>query len=178
MANYISMLRGINVSGQKKILMKDLRAMYEALGYDNISSYVQSGNVVFSTKKKSIASLEKTIKAEISNTFSFDVPTLVRDASYFEMIIKNNPYPKATEQDAKSPYVLFLESVPEEIDIEMPTKETGEYIIKDDAIYINYPEGAGRSKLTTNFFERKLKVSGTMRNWKTVLALHEMVQAL
>ena len=172
------MLRGINVSGQKKILMKDLRAMYEKLGYDNISSYVQSGNVIFSTKKKSIASLEKTIKAKIANTFTFDVPTLVRDAAYFETIIKNNPYPKATEQDAKSPYALFLDSIPKDITIELPAKETGEYIIFDDAIYISYPEGAGRSKLTTNFFERKLKVSGTMRNWKTVLALNEMVQAL
>jgi len=178
MAHYISMLRGINVSGQKKILMKDLRAMYEGLGYDNISSYVQSGNVVFSTRKKSVTSLEKTIKAEIAKAFTFDVPTLVRDAAYFETIIANNPYAKETVQDGKLPYVLFLDTISENTDIELPAKETGEYIIKEDAIYINYPDGAGRSKLTTNFFERKLKVAGTMRNWKTVLALHEMVNAL
>ena len=178
MANYISMLRGINVSGHKKILMKDLRAMYEALGYDNISSYVQSGNVIFSTKKKSLASLEKNIKAEIANTFSFDVPTLVRDLDYFENIINHNPYSEQTELDSKTPYVLFLNTVPNEATIDIPEKETGEFALQKDAIYIHYPDGAGKSKLTTNFFERKLEVSGTMRNWKTVLALRDMARAL
>lgn len=175
MARYISLLRGINVSGQKKILMKDLRDMYTALGFNDVASYVQSGNVVFSAKKQKEHQLAKKIAAGIAETFGFEVPTLVLDKAYLEEVIKANPFPKKTADDPKMPYVLFLDGKPDNVGLEPPTNETARFIMGEGIIYVYYPDGAGRSKLTTTFFERKLKLSATMRNWKTVAALFEMV---
>ena len=178
MAQFISLLRGINVSGQKKILMAELRDMFGTLGFENVRSYLQSGNVIFDASETDTDLLSDRIEAGIKETFTFDVPTLVRDASYFKEVIANNPFQGQTVQDAKLPYVAFLDRVPQENskDLKVPEGEAAHFILDERCIYINYPNGAGRSKLTTNFFERHLKVTATARNWRTVLALYEMTQ--
>lgn len=176
MATYISLLRGINVRGQKKILMKDLCEMYTSLGFENVTSYVQSGNVVFSARKQSLEGLARKLEAGIQETFAFDVPTLVVDSNYLEQVIRNNPFREETVKDAKLPYVLFRYEKPGEVELEPPTNETASLVLSGRVIYLYYPDGAGRSTLTTNFFEGKLKVTATARNWKTVLALYAMAQ--
>ena len=83
MQTYISMLRGINVSGQKKIRMADLKSLYESLGLENVQTYVQSGNVVFDSEEQDVAKLRKSIEAQIESTFGFSVPVLIRSADDF-----------------------------------------------------------------------------------------------
>ena len=174
---YIALLRGINVSGQKKILMKELREMCVSLGFENVSTYLQSGNVVFSAKKQKGEGFAKKLETAINDTFGFDVPTLVIDSDYLGEVIGNNPFPRETANDPKMPYALFLYGPPDDsVGLEPPVNETASFVLGEQVVYIYYPDGAGRSKLTTNFFERKLKVRATTRNWKTVLALYDLAQ--
>ena len=94
MTTYISILRGINVSGHKLIKMEALRKMYSDLGFSDVRSYIQSGNIIFSYKNSETYSLEKKISKKINDTFGFDVPVLVKEISEFKKILSNNPFLK------------------------------------------------------------------------------------
>ncbi len=179
MKQYISMLRGINVSGQKKIKMADLRAMYESLGFQQVNSYIQSGNVAFACPSKSNSKLEEMISKGIKDTFGFDVPVWVRTKDYFEKAIKECPFKTITEETLKYHHLTFLGAIPS-ADL-VKALETLDFspdvfVIKEDRIFIHCPQGYGRSKLNNNFFERKLKVKATTRNWKSVNVLYGMVE--
>ncbi len=173
---YISLLRGINVAGQKKIKMLDLKTMYQELGYTDVTTYIQSGNVIFKTKKKALDKIEQNIKKAISDTFGFDVPVLVLTNKTLEEIVQNNPYDKS-EADSKHIYFTLLKSAPaaEKIaaieKLEFPEEV---FTITDKAIYLWVSKGYGRSKLNNNFFENKLKVQATTRNLKTIKKLLEL----
>ena len=174
---YISMLRGINVSGQKKIKMADLRAMYVSLDFEEVESYIQSGNVVFETAETDTAILEQKIKAAIADTFSFDVSVMVRTAAYFADLVDNHPFFDEKEE-LKLFHVTFLAKAPEPEAIQSSAdfpRKNERFHIDGDKIYLYFPDGYGRTKLSNNFFERKLKVSATTRNWRTVLKLYDMV---
>ena len=86
------MLRGINVSGQKKIRMADLRSLYESLGLINVQSYLQSGNVVFDSKEENVEKLKNAIEAQIESTYKFSVPVLVRTGDDFRRVIQNKVF--------------------------------------------------------------------------------------
>ena len=178
---YISLLRGINVSGQKKIKMTDLKAMYKSLGFKNIVSYIQSGNVLFESKATSFEKLEIKIKGQIQKTFGFEVPTLVFDLDFLKKVITSNPYYTSTDMDIKPLYVTFLKAAPaEELVKALQTIELPDqyFEISGKKVYLNFPKGYGRTKLDNNFLERKLKVQATTRNWRTTLKLQELAQEL
>ena len=180
MKTWISMLRGINVSGQKKIKMADLRAMFEAAGYSNVRSYVQSGNVVFGTDEKDANVLADAIEAAITETFGFDVSVFLRDSEDFRRIIDDNPYLLRGNADPQRLYVTFLRTTPstERVDnTDLPAGSADEFIVAGDAVYLHCPGGYGTSKLSNTFFERKLGMPATTRNWNTVNALYEMAAA-
>jgi uncharacterized protein (DUF1697 family) len=170
METYISILRGINVSGHKMIKMDALRKMYEELGFKNVKTYIQSGNVVFQYKKAKPEDLEKKIAKQIRTDFSFEVPVMVKEVNEIEDVIKNSPFVKRKE-DVTKLHVTFLSGEPEAVHINK-IKEgnygVDEYILKGNAIYLFCPGGYGNTKLNNNFFENKLKVVATTRNWKTV----------
>jgi len=177
MNTFISMLRGINVSGQKKIRMVELKDLYESLNLVNVETYVQSGNVVFDTAEGDASKLAELIEAQIEKAFGYTVPTFIRDASDFQRIIEGNPFLKKRDEDPARLYVTFLYSAPSESklsNLAIPTGEAAEFSIGDKEAFLFCPNGYGRTKLSNSFFERNLDVPATTRNWKTVNALHKM----
>lgn len=177
MNTYISLLRGINVSGHKKIKMADLRAHYEGLGFQAVKSYIQSGNLAFQTKKKDSLKIADTIKKMIQKEYGFEVSVLVFDNDYLMNAIEKNPYVQGDEENIKPYYVTFLDQLPDPALVEAVADfqhNNDLFQIIDTNIYVFSPDGYSRTKLTNNFFERKLKVAATTRNWRTVLKVKEM----
>lgn len=176
MQTYVSILRGINVSGQKKIKMVDLRAMYESLGFSNIVSYIQSGNVAFQSPLQDQRSLAQQIEAAILDHFTFEVPVIVLNQTELENTLTNNPF---SEEKQSRSYVTFLAEEPEYGRVEKVKAldyAPEEWVLAGKIIYFYSPSGYGRAKMSNNFFEQKLKVRATTRNWKTVHKLLQMTQ--
>jgi uncharacterized protein (DUF1697 family) len=179
--NYIALLRGINVSGKNTIKMVELTAMMETLKFKNIKTYIQSGNIVFSDNSTDTFKLETKIKAAILKTFGHTVPVLVIAANIFSEVIKKNPYLKEVKSDSAFWHVTLLSDIPEPEKVKLlQTSEYGSTTFKyvNKAIYLYTPDGYGNTKLTNTFIENKLKVSATTRNWKTMLALQEIVASV
>lgn len=173
MKKFVALLRGINVSGQKQIKMSELKSMFEEIGFQNVETYIQSGNVIFSTKENSTDKLEAKISSGIKKEFGFDVHVIIVIPEEIEMVIKNNPFIKK-KKDAERLYVIFLSSVPPKEMLEkLKTVDYSpeEFICDGKYIYLFVPNGYGKAKLNNNFFEKKLNVYATTRNIKTVKAI-------
>ena len=170
MTTYISILRGINVSGQKLIKMDALKKMYENLKLENVRTYVQSGNVIFSSRETDLKKLENKISQQIEKDFEFLVPVIVLTADTLKSVIEHNPFAKGTTKDIAFLHVTFLADQPKEFDkksIEDKRLEGEEIQFSKNAIYLYCPNGYGNTKLNNNFLESRLKVKATTRNWKT-----------
>jgi uncharacterized protein (DUF1697 family) len=170
MQTYISMLRGINVSGQKMIKMDALKESFIESGFKNVQTYIQSGNVIFQTEKTKHKDLEKKIAQIILEKFNFEVPVIVIEPEELKTILKNNPFQKDKRKDLSNSFITFLSDEPDKDNIDKIKQNQylpDEFELIGKAVYVNCPNGYGRTKLTNNFFESKLKVSATSRNWKT-----------
>jgi uncharacterized protein (DUF1697 family) len=180
MQTYISILRGINVSGQKTIKMDALRAMFEDLKFTNVKTYIQSGNVIFQYKKTDCKSLENIISQKIKEEFTFDVPVIVITKEDFENIYNNNLFVNDHNKDIQKLHVTFLSQIPNQLNINKIAGNFApdEFIFNETAIYLYCPEGYGSTKLNNNFFESKLKVTATTRNWKTVTELMQLAKSI
>lgn len=178
MKTYMSLLRGINVGGRNKIKMADLKNLYEKLGFQNIETYIQSGNVIFKSEEPDIRLLENKIKNQILADFGYSIHILIKKTDIIKTVVDSNPYLKDRNEDIKLLCVTFLSEIPapELLDNlkDFQYKED-EFFIQDDLIFLFTPGGYGKTKLSNNFFEKKLKISATTRNWKTVLKLQEMI---
>jgi len=176
MHTYISILRGINVSGQKKIRMSDLKILYENLGFTDIITFIQSGNVIFKTNLKMTNSkLAKIIEDKIIETYSFNVPVIIRTPAELNAIVNKNPF-KNNELD--SLYITFLSNDPNSVNLEKLENLSflpDNFEIIDKEIYLSV-DRYGNTKLSNNFFESKLKVCASTRNMKTILSLIELSQ--
>ncbi|MCC6412532.1 MAG: DUF1697 domain-containing protein [Saprospiraceae bacterium] len=172
----IAMLRGINVSGQKKVVMTELKKLFEELGFLNVATYIQSGNVVFnseSTENELVATLEKAIEAR----FGFFVPVMVRSGEDMKKIAASHPFDGAAEDRI---HVTFLEKEPEAERVEALSPDAflpDAWVLKSREVYLHIPVSYGNTKLSNNFLEIKLKVKATTRNWKTVQVLAGMANA-
>jgi len=178
MQTFISILRGINVSGQKKILMADLKKLYESLKFSEVKTYIQSGNVVFESDSKiSDIQLARKIEKAISTKYKFEVPVIIRTKEELEKILSQNSFTKEKSIDLKKLHVTFLSETPDREKMEQ-IKEVDfspdQFIIKGKEIYLHIPNSYGETKLSNKFFENKLKVSATTRNWNTVNKLLEL----
>jgi uncharacterized protein (DUF1697 family) len=178
MQTFISILRGINVSGQKKIRMVDLKKLYESLGFSDVKTYIQSGNVIFKSDSNiSDIQFAKKIEKAISEQYLFEVPVIIRTSKELEKIILDNPFMKEKNIDVKKLHTTFLSETPgkekaaliKEADF-LPDR----FEIKGKEIYLHIPGSYGETKLSNKFFESKLKVSATTRNWNTVNKLFEL----
>jgi uncharacterized protein (DUF1697 family) len=179
MTTYISILRGINVSGQNIIKMDALRKSYENLGFQSVSTYVQSGNVIFTGNKAKLDELAQTITLQIKKDFGFDVPVIVLTIDNLKQIIDSNPFLNSSDKDKTFLHFTFLSLKPQKIDFKTieEKKLNGEEIsFADNAVYLYCPNGYGKSKLSNNFLESKLKVGATTRNWKTTNELLKIAQ--
>jgi uncharacterized protein (DUF1697 family) len=180
METYISILRGINVGGQKKIQMTDLKLLYEGLELAEIITYIQSGNVIFKTDKNcNTKELADRIEQAIEAKYDFTVPVILRAVKEIENTLAVNPFLKENNIDFDKLHVTFL--------ADKPSKENlgnlknfdyspDKFIIDGMEIFLYCPNGYGITKLSNNFFENKLKVRATTRNWKTVNKLFELAR--
>ena len=178
MKKFIALLRGINVSGQKQIKMSELKSLFEEIGFQTVETYIQSGNVIFASKEKSINKLEKKISVAIKTKFGFDVQIIVITLDEIEYVLKSNPFIKKKKETDKL-YVIFLAMAPSDEGIKkLKTIDYSpeEYFIDGRYIYLFVPNGYGKAKLNNNFVENKLKVFGTTRNLKTIKALLELTE--
>jgi uncharacterized protein (DUF1697 family) len=176
MQTYISMLRGINVSGHKQVRMADLKHLYESLGFTNVETYVQSGNVIFNGPEKDKAKLAKQIESQIETTFGFSVPVLIRSADDFQRVIETHPFRR---EEPLRVLVTFLYERPDSSRLKTLSQyedKVDQFAIGKQEIFLFCPGGYGRSKLSNTFFEKKLDVAATTRNWKTVNTLYEMAR--
>ncbi len=176
----IALLRGINVGGNKKIAMSDLRALLETLGLTQVHTILQSGNVAFQSATADRAALRGQLEAGIEQRFGFHSDILLRTLSEFEDVVSRNPLP-ADLADPSKRVVMFLSDspTPDAISALLDSYSGPETIrVVGSEAYLYYPDGLGRSKLNNVLLERKLKVSGTVRNWNTILKLLDLAGQL
>lgn len=174
MQTYISIVRGINVSGQKLIKMDALKASYEGLGFRAVTTYIQSGNIIFLGNNTKPSELAQTITLQIKKDFGFDVLVIVLTVDTLKQIIDSNPFSKDSNKDCAFLHVTFLSEKPQTSDfkiIENNKLNNEELFFADNVVYLYCPNGYGKTKLNTPFLESKLKVNATTRNWKTTQEL-------
>lgn len=178
MKTYIALLRGINVSGHNKVKMADLKQLFINLNFDNITTYIQSGNVIFSSSENEISKIEENIKDAIKKKFDYDVKVLVITKQDIEKIFASNPFLENQDPDITKMCVTFLSDLPTSenmLKLEKHTSNyTDEYKINEKHIFLHCPSGFAKTKLTNNLIERKLKLDATSRNWKTITKLVEL----
>jgi uncharacterized protein (DUF1697 family) len=171
MTTYIALLRGINVSGQKMIKMEELKRSITLLKFDNIRIYIQSGNIIFETVKTDPQFLEKQIGEKILKDFGFPVPVLVISKQDLENIYKNNPFLMKRNEPVDKLHVTFLAAEPDPVlwkKVEEQSFLPDEFVLSGKVVYLFCPWGYGRTKLSNRFFENKLNLTATTRNWKTI----------
>lgn len=175
MQTYIALLRGINVGGKKKIKMVDLKMHLKEERFEQIETYIQSGNIVFKTIDGSCSAFAKVIQEKIMSVYGFEILVIVLKIENLEKILSNCPFVgEAREQS----YFTIFHSVPEAVVI----KKVNDLVLKNEqfkvtqhCVYLYPSNGYGRAKGNNNFFEKKLKVAATTRNYKTIKRLMEMV---
>jgi uncharacterized protein (DUF1697 family) len=174
MTKHIAILRGINVGGKRKILMADLKQLFKDLNFSDVTTYIQSGNVIFSSKKsEDTLSLANKIEKSISKNYDCTVPVIVRTADEIENAILKNPFIKGEETNIERLHLTEKETEKlEKIKTYNYSPDLFEIIDRDVFVYCSGKYH--NSKLTNNFFENKLKISATTRNWKTVLKLSQL----
>lgn len=173
----VALLRAVNVGG-RKLPMAELRALCGELGWEDVATYIQSGNLVFTAPGKADeieAALEKAIEKE----FGLDVPVVVRSEAEWAEYPELNPFPKAAKDAPAKLHLLLFKRPPAKVSaaaIEARAKAGERVKQAGDALWIHYPEGAGTSKLTPSLIDRAAGAPGTARNWNTVLKLKEMLE--
>lgn len=174
---YIAILRGINVGGRNKIRMVDLIVKLQPLKFENLRTYIQSGNLVFKAGESPNDEVAEKIKQAIKKEFGFDVPVIVLKQDEWIKIIDRNLFAGDPGKDPKTLHVSFLSAKPQPEDIQKLdeyTDEPNEFSLGGKAIYLYCPNGYSKTKITNNFLEKKLQVTATTRNWATTLKLAQM----
>ncbi len=176
MARVAALLRGINVGGTRRVPMARLREVVEGLGHDDVATYLNSGNVVFTPAKRVTgATLERQLEEALEDAFGFEIPVMVRTAAELRRIVDDRPFPDAT--DPKLVHVVFLGGTLTAKDVEAvaPADHApDEWVLRGRELYLHTPKGFGTSKLAAKLAGGRLNVPSTARNWRTVLALLQM----
>lgn len=177
MPTHIALLRGINVGGHKMVAMADVRALLEGLGFTKVRSLLQSGNLVFDSDGQTPARLEELLEAETASRLGLSVSCLIRTAAQWKRIVERNPFATEAERDPGHLLVMLLKTAPSASDVKaLQASVQGPELIRADGkqLYLSYPAGIGRSKLTGAVIEQKLRTRGSARNWNTVLKLAKL----
>jgi len=170
---YVALLRGINVGGHAKVSMVELRELLSSLGHGDVATYIQSGNVLFTSPRDDPATLAQEIEERIAGDMGLGVKVLIRTPDELAAVVEGNPFLR----EMKSPtglYASFLSGSLDEArlsEIDARRFEPDEFRLGDRVIYLWYPNGAGRTKLTIDVWERRFGLSATTRNWNTVTKL-------
>jgi uncharacterized protein (DUF1697 family) len=176
----VALLRAINVGGHNRIVMSELRELFEQLGFAGVQTLLQSGNVVFRGDRLKGAGLERLLEAETEKRLDVAVDFVVRTAAEWAAVVQRNPFPKEAKNDPGQLLVLFLKKAPPATNVKaLQAAIQGPEIVqaRGKELYIVYPLGQGRSKLTTALVERELDTRGTGRGWNTVVKIAALAQA-
>lgn len=173
MTAYISLLWAVNVGGQT-LLMKELTAACESLGLGNVRTYIQSGNVLFEAPPADPAKLERQIEGKIAETFGLKIAVMVRTPEQLKDVIARNPFPEPYSGRISVAFLSAAPSSPSLGKIDAVKDPAEQLILSGAEAFLYYPNGQGRSKMTTALIERCLGVAATVRNWRTVNKLLEM----
>jgi uncharacterized protein (DUF1697 family) len=177
MTDYFAFLRGINVGGKNSIKMEDLRHIFEDCGFENVKSYIQSGNILFSYKKDDPHELVRKIEGQIIKSAGLEIPVIVRTRDQLDTMLKSDPFKGKAINDKSKPYVVFLSSKPT-ISLPLPLfseKDGLELlsIVNEDAFLLSFPVG-DHSGFPNAFMEKKYKVAATSRYWHVVMKMLEL----
>ena len=174
MDTWIALVRGINVGGRKKLAMADLRDLLTGMGFSDVQSLLQSGNLFFRCATHSAADLEQLLTEKAAKDLKIDTDFLVRSGKQWTKIVAKNPYPEDAERDPSQVAVMCLKQKPSRASVAHLEKAIlgREKICAIGAeLNIVYPDGIGTSKLTHGLIEKTLGTRGTARNWNTVLKI-------
>ena len=181
MAVIISMLRGVNVGGHNKIAMEALRALYVSMKLREPQTYVQSGNVVFRTGERSVASVAKRIEDAIERSLGFRPVVIIRTLAEMRDVVRRNPFAKRRDIEPNKLLVTFLAGEPtataREKVLQIKT-DPEELRVDGRELFIYYPNGMGRPKVPWTTIEKALGIAGTGRNWNSVTQLLEIAEKL
>jgi uncharacterized protein (DUF1697 family) len=175
---YVALLRGINIGG-RRLPMKDLAAMFVDAGCSHVTTYIQSGNVVFQANPAMAKRIPPRVAAAIKQRFGFDVPVVTRTDAELHDVARGNPFvPEGA--DPETLHVAFLVETPDAARIALldcDRSPPDKFVVRGREIFLHCPNGVARTKLTNGYFDTKLGTVSTMRNWRTVLKLLELAGA-
>jgi uncharacterized protein (DUF1697 family) len=177
---HIALLRGVNVGGKNRLPMKELAAIFTDAGCGDVRTFIQSGNVLFTASQPLAARLPGLIADAIESRFGFHAPVVLRRQAEFEEVVSHNPFLKAGV-DTKTLHVGFLMDKPESADLSALDPDRSppdKYRVRGGEVYMHLPNGMARTKLTSQYFDSRLKTTITARNWATVTKLLELSRAL
>ncbi|WP_353068580.1 DUF1697 domain-containing protein [Tunturibacter empetritectus] len=174
---YVALLRGINVGGKNMLPMKELAGLFVTSGCEEVVTYIQSGNVVFCAGDKVAGGVQDAITNQVELQFGLKVPVVLRTASEMQAAIRTNPFLKVGTAEEML-HVCFLADRPGQdlvAGLDAMRSAPDEFAVIGREIYMKLVTGAAKTKLTNAYFDSKLKTVSTMRNWRTVLKLAEMM---
>lgn len=180
MFSHVALLRGINVGGKNILPMAELAKIFVAAGANDVRTYIQSGNVVFSAKPAVAGKIAAAVSKRIKERFGIQIPVVVRSVEDVRRVMEGNPYIKAGK-DAATCHVAFLADEPKASGVAAldPQRSPGDsFAVIGREIYLHLPNGVADSKFTNAYFDSKLATICTARNWRTVTKLLEMMQAM
>jgi uncharacterized protein (DUF1697 family) len=172
MAAYVALLRAVNLAGHNAVSMADLKAVAAGAGLSEPRTLLQSGNLVFGSSARSSAGLEKVLEAALAKELDLQTPVVVRSLAEWRAAITANPYAAEARKEPGHVLLMPLKGAPPSAGLKaLQGAIVGRETVKavGSALYLVYPDGIGRSKLTSALIEKKLGVAGTARNWNTVL---------
>jgi len=177
MTTYVALLRSVNVAGYGRLAMADLRRSFEELGYADVSTYIQTGNVIFSSPVRSAPKLISAIEAKLETDYGRAPAVLLRTIPELGRVVATSPYPKKGADPSRH-HVTFLAAAPDRqhlADFAPPPSRHDEIEIVGREVYVHTPDGYANTKLTGALLERRLGVTSTTRNWNTVTKLFDLV---
>lgn len=175
---YVALLRGINVGGKNNVPMKMLASMFVDLGCTDVQTYIQSGNVIYTATEEVAESVTRRIPELLRERLGLKVPVVTRTAAELREAVQSNPF-LIEGKDESTLHLAFLRNQPtdEQIAALDPERSPGDrFAVRGREVYLFCPNGVARTKLTNAYFDSQLKTMSTMRNWRTVLALIQMVE--
>lgn len=175
---HVALLRGVNVGGKNKLPMKDLAGFFAKAGCRDVSTYIQSGNVVFSAPAAVLKKVPGLVSAMIADGFGYRVPVVVRSHEELAAVVRNNPFPPPGEGE-KLIYVAFLADMPSAeaiAKLDPDRSPPDRFVVTGREVYLHLVNHAAKTKLTNAWMDSKLSTVSTARNWATVLKLHEMTK--
>jgi uncharacterized protein (DUF1697 family) len=177
-ASYVALLRAVNLAGRNQVSMAGLRDLLTDLGMVDPRTLLQSGNVVFGSEQRDAKELERILEAELARRLKLTTEFFVRSAREWQKIVSGNPFPAEAERDPGHLLVLVLKGSTTAKAVEqLQSAITGREVVRGAGrhVYLFYPDGVGRSRVTNTVIEKKLGTSATGRNWNTVLKLQALL---